>query len=249
MARARSDKAQKGVAADKSRRYMPRYQVATVVLPPAGLSLDESGVQLARALVFSETLPLERTASRYVICASTGGSIVAELPLNLTTALDNEYALRAAWAAVRVYPREKGQVRVLIKRVAPRHGFVSTYQNDGCRCPDCTAANAEAMLEYRHRVAPSMAKAPRKHGAQCWKYGCHCEERRAADRLRQSRHRSRVAAAQSADAASQDAEETPASSATHSNMRVIPADEMPAEERKSASPPTPSAASRREVAS
>jgi hypothetical protein len=211
---------------------MPRYQVATVVLPPTGLSLDESGVELARALVFSEALPLERTASRYVIRAAPNGKIAAELPLNLTATLDDEYALRASWAVVRLYPREKGQVRVLLKRVAPRHGFLSTYQNDGCRCPDCAAANAEAMFEYRRRVAPPGAKAPRKHGAQCWKYGCHCEERKAADRLRQSRHRARVAAAQTGEASvagsSEDLGDQQKTVATPSNMRVIPADEMAA---------------------
>jgi hypothetical protein len=92
MARARSDRAQRGVAADKSRRYMPRYQVATVVLPPTGLSLAESGIELARALVFSEALPLERTATRYIVRATPRGSVAAELPFNLTEVLDNEFA-------------------------------------------------------------------------------------------------------------------------------------------------------------
>jgi hypothetical protein len=231
MARARSDKAQRGVAADKSRRYMPRYQVTSIVLPPTGLSLDESGVELARALVFSEALLLERTATRYVIRAAQNGRVAAELPLNLTATLDNEYALRASWAAVRVYPRDKGQVRVLLKRIAPRHGFLSTYQNDGCRCPACTAANAETMLEYRRRVTPPTEKPPRKHGAQCWKYGCHCEERKAADRLRQSRHRARVAAAQTVKESSKDPATLQETGATPSNIRVIPADEMTAIER------------------
>jgi len=81
---------------------MPRYQVATIVLPPTALSLAESGIELARALVFSEALPLERTATRYVIRTAPQGSVAAELPLNLTEALDNEFALRASWAAVRV---------------------------------------------------------------------------------------------------------------------------------------------------
>jgi hypothetical protein len=213
------------VAADKSLAYMPRYQVTTVVFPPAGLSLDESGVELARALVVAEALPVERGATRYVIRTAAHGSIAAELPLNLTATLDNEYALRAAWAAVRIYPREQGQVRVLLKRVAPRHGFLSTYQNDGCRCLDCTAANAEAMLEYRRRVAPTAVKAPRKHGAQCWKYGCHCEERKAADRLRQARHRARVAATGPAEG-----REAPidrgALASTPSNLRVLPAEAL-----------------------
>jgi hypothetical protein len=121
---------------------------------------------------------------------------------------------------VRIYPREHGQVRVLLKRVAPRHGFVSTYQNDGCRCADCTAANTEAMLEYRRRITPVIAKAPRKHGAQCWKYGCHCDERKAADRLRQSRHRARLAAA---GALLEGDTEEPEPTATPSNVRVLSA--------------------------
>jgi hypothetical protein len=227
VARARSDKAQRGVAADKSRRYMPRYQVTTVVLPPVGLSLAESSVALARALVFSESLPIERTATRYVIKSAPQGRVVADLPLNLTEALDNEFALRASWAAVRVYPKEPGRVRVLLKRIAPRHGFLSTYQNEGCRCADCTAANAEAMLEYRHRISPPTEKSERKHGAQCWKYGCHCDERKAADRLRQSRRRARIA-----DAAVDDG--VPGASADGSpgldlpsNVRVIPEAELP----------------------
>lgn len=231
MARARSDRAQKGVAADKGRRYMPRYQVATIVLPPTGLSLAESGVELARAFVFSEALPLERTATRYVIRSGARGSVAAELPLNLTEALDNEFALRASWAAVRVYPREPGRVRVLLKRIAPRHGFLSTYQNEGCRCPDCTAANAEAMLEYRHRIAPPTTNSERKHGAQCWKYGCHCDERKAADRLRQSRHRARLAArGGSADGAPSDTAERSVELDLASNMRVVNEDEIAAEQ-------------------
>ena len=229
MARARSDRAQRGVAADKSRRYMPRYQVATIVLPPTALSLAESGIELARALVFSEALPLERTATRYVIRTAPQGSVAAELPLNLTEALDNEFALRASWAAVRVYPRERGQVRVLLKRIAPRHGFLSTYQNDGCRCADCTAANAEAMLEYRHRISPPTAKSERKHGAQCWKYGCHCDERKAADRLRQSRHRARIATRGAAEVAPVDTAERQVAVDVPSNVRVITENEMPAE--------------------
>jgi hypothetical protein len=231
VARARSDRAQRGVAADKSRRYMPRYQVATIVLPPLGRSLAESGIELARALVFAEALPLERTATRYVILGAPRGSVVAELPLNLTEALDNEFALRAAWAVVRVYPREPGQVRVLLKRMAPRHGFLSTYQNDGCRCADCTAANAEAMLEYRHRLSPPLAK-ERKHGAQCWKYGCHCDERKAADRLRQSRHRARIAAGDATGAALEDVSDDQPTPDVPSNMRLISEDELPAERRE-----------------
>jgi hypothetical protein len=240
VARARSDRAQRGVAADKSRRYMPRYQVATVVLPPTGLSLAESGIELARALVFSEALPLERAANRYVIRSAPRGSVAAELPLNLTEALDNEFALRASWAAVRVYPRERGQVRVLLKRTAPRHGFLSTYQNDGCRCPDCTAANAEAMLEYRHRVSPPPAKLERKHGAQCWKYGCHCDERKAADRLRQSRHRARLARRDAGESAPLDDAEPRLAVEQTSNMRVIAGDEVPAEQREGSSRDSPS---------
>jgi hypothetical protein len=234
VARARSDRAQKGVAADKGRRYMPRYQVATIVLPPAGLSLAESGVELARALVFSEALPLERTATRYVIRSAPQGGVAAEVPLNLTEALDNEFALRASWAVVRVYPRERGQVRVLLKRIAPRHGFLSTYQNDGCRCPDCTAANAEAMLEYRHRITPQTEKMPRKHGAQCWKYGCHCEERKAADRLRQSRHRARIAGGGTAQGMPLGGAKRQLAPDMASNMRVITEDEIPTHEREEA---------------
>jgi hypothetical protein len=202
---------------------MTRYQVTTVVIPPVGVSLEACGIELARALVLSDALPLERTETRYVLRTGENDRPSAELPLNLTAALDNEYALRATWAAVRIYPRESGQVRVLLKRMSPRHGFISTYQNDGCRCPDCTAANAEAMLEYRRRMAPPIAKA-RKHGAQCWKYGCHCEERKAADRLRQSRHRARVAAR--TDAPTDDVEVAPELTSVPSNMRVIPAAEL-----------------------
>jgi hypothetical protein len=210
---------------------MPHYQVATIVLPPTGLSLAESGVALARAFVFSEQLPLERTATRYVIRSGPRGGVAAELPLNLTEALDNEFALRAAWAAVRVYPREPGRVRVLLKRIAPRHGFLSTYQNDGCRCADCTAANAEAMLEYRHRISPPTTNSERKHGAQCWKYGCHCEERKAADRLRQSRHRARLAArGSSAKDAPSDVAEPGVAAGAASNMRVMNEHEIPAEQ-------------------
>jgi hypothetical protein len=210
---------------------MPRYQVATIVLPPAGLSLAESGIELARAFVFAEALPLERTATRYVIRSGPTGSVAAELPLNLTEALDNEFALRASWAAVRVYPREPGRVRVLLKRVAPRHGFLSTYQNDGCRCADCTAANAEAMLEYRHRLSPPTTNSERKHGAQCWKYGCHCEERKAADRLRQSRHRARLAArGGSANGTAEDTAEPLVAAKAASNMRVMNEGEIPAEQ-------------------
>jgi hypothetical protein len=229
VARARGDRAQRGVAADKGRRYMPRYQVATVVHPPTGRSLAETGIELARAFVFSEALPLERSATRWVVRTAPNGNVCADLPLNLTEALDNEYALRASWAAVRVYPRERGQIRIMLKRIAPRHGFVSTYQNDGCRCPDCTAANAEAMLEYRHRVAPPTAKSPRKHGAQCWKYGCHCDERKAADRLRQSRHRARVAERHLAEGAVDVVAERLEAASAQSNMRVISDDEMAAE--------------------
>ncbi|HEY5274722.1 MAG TPA: hypothetical protein VIJ34_16035 [Acidimicrobiales bacterium] len=210
---------------------MPRYQVATVVHPPTGLSLAEAGIELARAFVFAEALPLERTPTRYVVRSAPNGSICADLPLNLTEALDNEYALRASWAAVRVYPRERGQIRILLKRIAPRHGFLSTYQNDGCRCPDCTAANAEAMLEYRHRVAPPAAKSPYKHGAQCWKYGCHCDERKAADRLRQSRHRSRVAERHLAEEAQDVAAERLEAASAQSNMRLISEDEIAVEQR------------------
>jgi hypothetical protein len=206
---------------------MARYQVATTVLPPEGLSLEECGVQLARALIFSDQLPLERVGSRYVIRTGSPSTIVAYLPLHLTEALDNEYALRAAWAVVRIYPREHGQVRIVLKRVAARHGFVSTYQNDGCRCPDCTAANAAATFEYRRRVAPLTEKAPRKHGAQCWKYGCHCEERKAADRLRQSRRRARIAA-QKAGQSEVTERSTPWSSPRgRSNVTVLPAGQAP----------------------
>jgi len=200
---------------------MARYQVATTVLPPEGLSLEECGVQLARALIFSELLPIERGASHYVIRAGSPSSVVAQLPLNLTEPLDNEYAARAAWAVTRIYPREHGQVRVVLKRTAPRHGFVSTYQNDGCRCPDCTAANAEATFEYRRRVSPPTEKAPRKHGAQCWKYGCHCEERKAADRLRQSRRRARIASEKSSSSESSQPNVPEPAPTARSNVRVL----------------------------
>jgi hypothetical protein len=122
---------------------------------------------------------------------------------------------------------------VLLKRIAPRHGFLSTYQNDGCRCPDCTAANAEAMLEYRHRIAPPTEKSERKHGAQCWKYGCHCDERKAADRLRQSRHRARRATRGVAEGAVPETAERQVAADVPSNMRVITEDEMPTEQGES----------------
>jgi hypothetical protein len=123
---------------------------------------------------------------------------------------------------------------VLLKRIAPRHGFLSTYQNDGCRCPDCTAANAEAMLEYRHRITPQTEKMPRKHGAQCWKYGCHCEERKAADRLRQSRHRARIAGGGTAQGMPLGGAKRQLAPDMASNMRVITEDEIPTHEREEA---------------
>lgn len=184
----------KGMAADLSRRYMPHYQVTSVVIVPLDLTLEESSVQLARALLQSPALPLERAEDRYVVRTGVPPSTTVELPRSLTEPLDSEYAAHASWAIVQLSPRAHGRLKVVLRRIEHRHGFLSTYQNDGCRCDDCTAANADASFAYRRQASPPKAKSPRKHGAQCWKFGCYCEERRAADRLRQERHRAKVAA-------------------------------------------------------
>ena len=169
VARTRGAVADRGMAADKSRRYMSRYQATTVALAPPGITLEEVGRRLALELLTNESIPLERGEDRYVVPTGTPKSVTAELPLSLTEPLDNEYGARAVWAVVRLFPRENGRIKMLLKRVEPRHGFLSTYQNDGCRCADCTAANADAALAYRRRVNPPKEKAPRKHGAHCWK--------------------------------------------------------------------------------
>jgi hypothetical protein len=96
------------------------------------------------------------------------------------------------------------------------------------------------MLEYRRRITPVIAKAPRKHGAQCWKYGCHCDERKAADRLRQSRHRARLAAG---DEHTGDTQE-PELSSMPSNMRVLPAAEVAVTPHGSPARTTPAVANR-----
>jgi hypothetical protein len=172
---------------------MSRYLVPVVLIIPQDRTLDEVGRMLARALLSTESVPIERTSERWVISVGEPPQITAELPLALNEALDNEYATRAIWAIVRLYPREHGRIRVLLKRVSPRHGFLSTYQNEKCRCEECTAANAAATLAYRARTSPKAEPKLRRHGAQCARYGCYCEERREADRLRQRRHRERVA--------------------------------------------------------
>lgn len=33
----------------------------------------------------------------------------------------------------------------------PRHGTVAGYRNNGCSCPDCTAANTDGCLSWRDR--------------------------------------------------------------------------------------------------
>ena len=175
---------------------MPRYQITTVALIPAELSLEESSKRLARALLRKSALALERAddRNRYVVRTGSPSIITMELPLNLTEPLDSEYAARARWAVVQLFPREQGRIKVVLRRVEHLHGFLSTYQNHRCRCVDCTAANAEASSAYRQRVNPPKEKRARKHGAQCWKYGCYCADRKAADRTRQARHRAKVAA-------------------------------------------------------
>lgn len=166
---------------------------------PAELSREESSKRLARALLRNSALRLERAddRNRYVVRTGSPPAITVELPRSLTPPLDNEYAARARWAVVQLHPREQGRMRVVLRRVEYLHGFLSTYQTHHCRCADCTAANAEASSAYRRRVNPPKERPARKHGAQCWKYGCYCEARRAADRERQARHRAKVASLKS----------------------------------------------------
>lgn len=185
---------------NRNRRYMSRYLVPAVLIIPQDRTVDEVGRMLARALLSADSLPISRSEERWVVSLGEASEITAEFPLALTEPLDNEYAARASWAIVRLYPRERGRIRVLLKRVSPRHGFLSTYQNEKCRCEECTAANAAATLSYRARTTQKSEPTPRRHGAQCARYGCYCDARREADRIRQRRHRERVAQLQAAPA-------------------------------------------------
>lgn len=171
---------------------MPRSSASIVVSPPKGWTREDMGYRLAVGLLRNKTLPIRKVGSRYVIRYGSPLQTIGTLPADLTKALDNEYSVRAVWAVTRIFPKNQDRVVVQIKRVEPRHGFVGTYQNHHCRCADCTAANTAAALEYRHRTNPPRAPQPRKHGAHCWKYGCFCEARREADRVRQARRRERL---------------------------------------------------------
>ena len=192
--------AKKGTPADRAKRYMSSHSMTTVVTPPAQKSRDNAARRIALALIRQDALAIERDEDRYVVRYGRPKTVIAELPRSLTEALDNEYSTGAKWSIVRLFPKQRGGTKVQVKRTAPRHGFLSTYQNESCRCPDCTAANTEATGNWRRRNNPPRPKLARKHGAGCWKFGCYCEARRKADRERQQRRRERLRAMPVAEA-------------------------------------------------
>ena len=61
-----------------------------------------------------------------------------------------------------------------------RHGLYSSYQNHGCRCDLCRAANAEHKL--RRRIERSLPPDDPRHGKETTylNYACRCDPCTAA---------------------------------------------------------------------
>lgn len=75
------------------------------------------------------------------------------------------------------------------------HGTDGGYSNHKCRCPDCRAAHAAYLADYRGRIRASTPfhKIPHGNNGYC-NYACRCltctdAHRDAAVRLRENRLR------------------------------------------------------------
>jgi hypothetical protein len=62
---------------------------------------------------------------------------------------------------------------------SPRHGTVSGYRHDRCRCDRCCDANTRAVKDWRRRVGPipRYVHLPEPDdaiwAAECDEFGCH----------------------------------------------------------------------------